>query len=337
MDNYITANKIFYHYDRIDDFVNGRTVKPISIKMRLTDICNLNCYYCSYKGKLTNNSIDFGYLPDMLEKLKMLGVKSIVLTGGEPTCYDFFEEAVIMMKEEFGFDIGLITNGVIFPNVLEYLTWIRFSLDTVNENTYYLIKGVNLLEDTLSTIDKTVKTKKEHDLDITIGIQTIINKENFDYQFKEVHDIIAFAESINVDYLQIRPLENYNYDINDLKIIDDNLNFLKLNKHKVKIIYTDYKWNEVKNGYRKLYKGCPAANFIGMIDVFGDYYICCAMTNDKTAKYGNLLTNTVEEILTNRKEVLKKFDYSKCTAACQGSLLNQTLDKFKNIKHINFI
>lgn len=335
---FIKANKIFYHQNRIKAYLNNGLVRPVSVKMRLTDKCNLNCYYCSYKGNLNVGDISYSNATIILRKLSEMGVKGIVFTGGEPTIYPQFEQFVKMAKELYGFDLALITNGIVYANVAKYMTWIRFSLDTLNKEEFVASRGLDVLDNITETISKTIVDKRNQGLKTTIGIQAIVNKYNFDYQFKSIKELIRYAISIEADYVQIRPLENYKYTKEELIIIKDNIEDLE-NHHnpKIKILTTRYKWHEIENGYRKDYAGCPAANFMGSIDVKGNFYICCAMINDETAKYGNLINENTENILKNREKIQREFDYKKCTVACQGSLLNQTLYDFKNMQHINFI
>ena len=63
MDNYIASNKIFMHPDRIKAYLNNEPVMPISVKLRLTDNCNLRCKYCSYRGDLQNGEMSIEDLP----------------------------------------------------------------------------------------------------------------------------------------------------------------------------------------------------------------------------------------------------------------------------------
>ena len=337
MNKYIASNKIFHHPDRIKTYLNGGLVRPISVKLRLTDNCNLKCYYCSYKDNLNSGSMTEEDLGPIFDKLKELGVKSIVFTGGEPTCHDKFDDIVQLLKFDYNFDLALITNGVLPIKTLPYFEWVRFSLDTVDKYTYIRSKREDKLKDVMFNIQRAVEEKNTNNLKVTIGVQAIINKDNFDYQFKKIENVIQFAYTIGADYVQIRPLENYKYTEDEVVIIDGNIKALKEKDLGIKTIFTDYKWNEIKNGYKKDYEGCPSADFIGMVDVKGDLYMCCAMTNDPTAKYGNLITDKADTILEMRIKIQREFDYKKCTVACQGSLLNKTLADFKGLKHTNFI
>lgn len=337
-DKYIAPHKIFFHPDRIKAFLEDGIVQPISVKLRLTDKCNSKCFYCSYKDDLNNGEIAIENLLIVFKRLKLMGVKSIVFTGGEPTCYSMFEEAIKISKEMHGFDIGLITNGVMSPaKIAKYLTWVRFSLDTIDKTAYRESRGIDAVGKVLTNINDTILIRDSIAPWLTVGIQAVLNNYNFDYMFKSIINVVEYAAKIKADYFQIRPLENVEYTEEQLLIINGLLKSLKETNYGIKMLFTDYKWNEIKNGYYKNYNSCPSADFIGSVDVKGDFYMCCANINDSTAKYGNLITDNVADILGNRKEIQDKFDYNKCTLICQGSLLNQTLNELKNIKHKNFI
>lgn len=336
-DNYIAANKIFFHPDRIDAYLNGGIVKPISVKMRLTDACNAKCFYCSYKNNLNSGEISLEDALTVFARLKHMGVKSIVFTGGEPTCHDMFKQIVKAAKEIYNFDLGLITNGIIYPDALKYLTWVRFSLDTVDSEIYRNSRGVDSLDAVMQNINDVILERNSVAPELTVGIQAIVNRCNFDYKFDKIIDVIKFAANVKADYFQIRPLENIKYGKDESFIISGLLEGLKKVDYGVKILYTKYKWDEVQNNYEKDYDGCPSADFMGSVDAKGDFYICCAKINDETAKYGNLIKDKADDILNNRKIVQQEFDYSKCTIACQGSLFNKVLNELKNVKHRNFI
>lgn len=329
---YIKPTKIFYHPDRIKAYLNEKLVKPITVKIYLTDNCNLACYYCVYKDRLSKEEISLKNAKIVLNKLKEMNVKGLVFTGGEPTYYKDYRE---VMKYAFNldFDLGLTTNGVIYPNALEFLTWLRFSLDTIKRDTFKKIKGKDKVYEVHCNIDKAVKEKYNKNYTVTIGIQMVVTVENY----LEMIDMVEYANSMRVDYCQIRPLENFVYSKRIWDSIQEQFKTIKETDYGIEIITTDYKWEELRNDYRRTYKGCPGADFIGAVDVKGDFYICCTTVKDKTAKYGNLLTDNIKDILKKRKKIQDNFNYNKCPIACQGSLMNKMIAKFKKIKHRNFV
>jgi len=330
---YMMPNKIFYHPDRIKAYLENKLVRPITVKVYLTDKCNLRCNYCVYKDRINAEEMAEEDIIPIFDNLMWMGVKGVVFTGGEPTYYPKFREAVEYAKKVCSFDLGLITNGIIYPDVLKYLTWVRYSVDTIDRNIYKKMKGRDKLTEVYNNIHKAIAEKLKKNLSITIGVQMVVAKENYN----KIIDFIKYWETSGIDYCQIRPIENYKYTKDEWNKIQEQLKIIEKSKYKVKVMTTKYKWEELENDYNKSYSGCPGADFIGAVDIKGDFYMCCTMVKDKTAKYGNLITDDIDDILDNRKKIQANFDYSKCPVACQGSLMNKGLVAFKNIKHINFI
>jgi len=331
--DYMMPNKIFYHPDRIKAYLNGKLVRPITVKVYLTDKCNLKCGYCVYKDRINAEEMAKEDVAPIFCSLMKMGVKGIVFTGGEPTCHSSLHEVAKFAKRNCGFDLGLITNGIIYPNALEYLTWIRFSVDTTDRATYEEMKGKDMLLDVDDNIHKAVAEKARKNLSVTIGVQMVVAKANY----REIINFIKYWETSGIDYCQIRPIENYKYSKAEWGCIQKQLEEVRRAKYKIKVMTTQYKWEELKNNYRKSYLGCPGADFIGAVDTKGDFYICCTMLKDKTAKYGNLIWEDINAILYNRKKIQTNFDYSKCPVACQGTLMNKQLVAFKKLQHRNFV
>lgn len=267
----------------------------------------------------------------ILEKLKFFGVKGIVLTGGEPTMHPGFEKIVTIADNTYGFDIGLITNGVIYKSI-KHLTWIRYSIDTVNHETYSRIKGMPDLDIVLDNIAKAIKEKNSKGLITTIGVQMVVTEDNF----QEILEFAEYFSITDINYCQIRPVENAKYTKDMMVKIKEQLDIIEKTHYKMPIMTTRYKWEEIENNYKRSYEGCPGASFIGAVGTEGDFYICCTWMKEPTARYGNIL-NDGRRILAKRDEILNKFNYDKCPIGCQGSLINKALFDFQNINHRNFI
>ena len=217
---YMMPNKIFYHPDRIGAYLNNEIVKPITVKVYLTDKCNLRCNYCVYKDRISSDEMQERNIIPIFDNLMWMGVKGIVFTGGEPTCYPDFKEVVRYTKEVCNFDLGLITNGIIYPDILEYLTWVRFSLDTVTRSLYTKIKGKDKLTTVLENIHRAVEEKVNRKLPITVGVQMVVTKENYN----EIEAFLAYWNlSCMIDYCQIRPVENYRYTDREWNVINKQL------------------------------------------------------------------------------------------------------------------
>lgn len=86
--------------------------------------CNLNCYKCHNRKAFGNTKAEFLSKERLIEKLqmyKMLGVKLIIISGGEPTL-GLDEETINIIKKE-GFDVRVDTNGTYPDKVKELIKW----------------------------------------------------------------------------------------------------------------------------------------------------------------------------------------------------------------------
>lgn len=330
---YIRGDKIFYHLEIISKYLKGEKIVPITMELHLTNRCNLKCNYCIYMGKHNSDTLATDDAKEIIEDFSKIKVKGLIFSGGgEPTVHKDFEK-IVRFAYNCKLDIGLITNGVIYPDILKYLIWIRFSLDTFNRATYKKIKGIDKFKQTENTIKKSITCKKKNNLKVTIGIQMVVTKDNY----KDIISMAKYSENLGADYFQFRPLENADYPNYVWGEINRALKYFELNSSKIQVITSKNKWNEITGGCRKAYKGCPGADFIGVVDARGDYYICCHHVQDRTAKYGNLLKEDIFGVLRRRKKIQDSFDYLKCPIACRGSTINIALSNFNRQEHVNFL
>ncbi len=105
-----------------------------------------------------------------------------------------------------GVDISLGTNGLLFDSgskgkeALEHLVWIRFNLSAANDAGYRRIHASKSFDLLLEKIKFCVKTKKEKNLDVTIGIQMVVTPMNVD----QAIPLAKLSSELGVDYLVLK-------------------------------------------------------------------------------------------------------------------------------------
>ena len=74
---------------------------PISINLDLTTACNFQCPHCLDEEIInTGKMLNLQYIKRLLENWSKKGLKSVILIGGgEPTIYPYFEEVVKFLKK----------------------------------------------------------------------------------------------------------------------------------------------------------------------------------------------------------------------------------------------
>lgn len=135
--------KIFHHKELLERLENGQRCNPLYIRIKPTNVCNHNCYYCHYKNPyLTLDEYDpKDMIPrekmmEIISDLETMGVKAVTFSGGgEPLCYPYIEEAMERILAA-GIDLSIITNGSMLKGkkaeLLAKAKWVRISIDSID-------------------------------------------------------------------------------------------------------------------------------------------------------------------------------------------------------------
>lgn len=135
----------------------------ISLRISITNRCNVNCIYCHHDGML--NSTD-EMTPDEIYQIcriaKKIGVERIRLSGGEPLVYKNLVETIKKISSLNFRDIAITSNGIFLKDKAQELydaglKRVNISLDTLNEEIYQNITGKNYLNEVKEGILKSVE------------------------------------------------------------------------------------------------------------------------------------------------------------------------------------
>lgn len=126
----------------VDSF--GRTVT--SLRISVTDRCNLRCKYCMPEEGMQwlarNALLSYEEIARTVGVMASLGIRAIRLTGGEPLMRKELHVLVARLKRFSGIDdIALTTNGIFLKEQLPALVdagldRINISLDSVDAGTF---------------------------------------------------------------------------------------------------------------------------------------------------------------------------------------------------------
>lgn len=310
----IETGKILTHMDRI----HGKK-KPITADVFLTNFCNNNCEYCTYKRH--KNDTGSAYMPyedfkRYARKLKTMGVKGIILTGGgEPTINPDFDK-ICDFLERNKYPYGINTNF----NELKFIKpeYLKVSLDGWDEESYERIRGVRAYGKTRENIKRYAEWKKKYSPNTALGIQIVGTG------IVEINRFYEANKDLDVDYISIRPVEstcgkyykNLSKDAdNDPYLIMLYLNQLRKEDSRVQI---NYKWNML--GKRE--KTCIANWAQVAIDEKGNLLYCCHKPNEIV---GHILEPNVLE-----KKRKYKTDKTTCDIPCRMSGPNMEYNKYRN-------
>ena len=346
--------KIFHHHDVLNKVEKGERCDPLYIRIKPTNICNHNCYYCHYKNAyLTLNEYDVNdYIPydkmmEIVQDMEKMGVKAVTFSGGgEPLAYPYIEETMERVLKA-GIDLSIITNGSMLTgkkaHILAKAKWVRISIDSIISENYARIRGIseNALEILLRNIEEFAKIK---DKKCELGINFVVGKENY----SEITDVAVTMKKLGANHVKFAPLfsnetEEYHKDIKDEVISTLSGLADELNSDQFRIIdlYTSDFDNDYKV-FKRTYSRCPIKEFVCVIGANSKVYFC----HDKAyLKDGCVCDLTKQSFMHgwNSEEVTKKFkefDAQKicgqhCVYDSRNILINSYLDMDK--EHVNFI
>lgn len=364
----LDGSKLLYHRDRVEAWLRGERIAPITIDCALTTKCIYRCVYCYGKMQLINKfpSIDrdvvFGFLDDAAE----IGVKGIsFVSDGESTCNPCFADAIVHGKER-GIDMALGTNGFLLNEenlnqILPCLTYLRFNISAGEKERYMYIHGVNeaSYERVISNIKMAVKIKNKRNLNVTIGLQMVLMPEFED----QIIPLTKLGAELGVDYLVIKHCSDdkdgtlgvdytaYDRMVQTMKEAET----YSTDKYQVSV-----KWSKIHTGNHKCYKYCYGVPFMLQMSGSGLVAPCGSFFNEKYKEYhiGNINNMRFKEIWESDRywEIMKKissepFDTNKdCGTLCLQHKTNETLwsitennglipevDLSNPPSHINFI
>lgn len=350
----MSSHKLWWHLDRLKDWIDGKRISPIHIDMGITTGCNIKCVYC-YGMIMGRTNVGNRYdmpkevLLPFLDDCAEVGVKSIMLSGeGEnflnPAIYDFCKHA-----DRIGVDVGIATNGTLINkdrilDILRACTFIRFNISGANKNTYSKIHGVNLFDTVIENIKYCMSLKKEYNLDVTLGLQMVLLEEN-------KNDIIPLAEigkELGVDYLVIKPCS----DTPNHKLASPLKWYPKLKSvyEKAELNSTDdysviIKHEKLLNEGINKFDTCYGTPFMIAINGRGDVSPCGHLFSYKKDRFhmGNITIQKFKDIINSDKYwdvqmgVRNLNPNKECETNCKQHSINNFLWELKHPpEHINF-
>lgn len=348
----LDSHKFYYHPDAISDFIQNKPAKPIYVEISPTAFCNHHCVFCHYNylghhGRFEDNN----RLVSLIDEIKKVGAKSLVFAGiGEPLLNKHTIPSIVYAKS-IGLDIGLSTNGALlkeedFEPLARALTWVRFSFNATDEQTYQRIHQAKSgdFERVLTNIEKLVAAKKRVDASITIGVQFILLPDN--YQHLEA--LVIRLKKIGIDYFVIKQFYKHSKNPFQLDGIFPNEDVMK-SLMELSFKYNDVNFNFIVRSPQVLeedrkYTQCYGLPYILYIREDGNVFTCFSFQHDEKTILGNIFENSLDTIWESSKKedalcyINTMIDKTKCQPSCRHHHINNYLWELKHPSpHINFI
>jgi|TARA_B100000315_G_scaffold58727_1_gene53268 MoaA/NifB/PqqE/SkfB family radical SAM enzyme len=301
----LDSHKLLWHKERLEAWLRGERIAPITIDCALTRSCSYSCVYCY--ATLQDNDIKImtkDVISRFLDDAAEIGVKAIsFVSDGESTCSPHLYHAILRGKSN-GLDMSLGTNGYLLKDerlegILPALTYLRFNVSAAEPSSYSKIMGCKeeCFYKVSNTIRECVRIKKEKGLSVTLGIQMVLMPQLAD----QIIPIAKFGKELGVDYSVIKHCsddETGALNIDYSKYSD----LLKLLKEAETYSDDDYlvkaKWSKIISEGKRKYSKCYGPPFIMQLSGSGTVAPCGMLFNRKFKRFhiGNLAESSFKEL-----------------------------------------
>lgn len=362
----LDGHKLNWHKERVEAWLAGERIAPITMDCSLTRACTYRCVYCY--GQLQHNDVRkmtkdviFRFLDDAAE----IGVKAIsFVSDGESSCSPHLYDAILRGKSN-GLDMALGTNGFLLKDdrlaeILPALTYLRYNISAAEPARYAEIHGCDeaAFHKVVETVRKTMEIKRRENLAVTVGLQMVLMPAFAD----QIIPLSLLGKELGVDYLVIKHCSDDEHsslgvDYAGYHGMADLLR--EAEAYSEGSYQVSVKWSKILSDGKRIYSRCFGPPFIMQLSGSGLVAPCGMLFNNKYRKYhiGNIAETSFKELWQGERywEVMnliasERFDArTMCGSLCLQHKVNEFLWELKNgpahiekpsgaaPMHINFI
>ena len=322
-----SALKAPWHTQDIDALRRGNGIVPSHLYLIISDRCNQDCHFCTYRSSSGWGSEKFGADDgrgftmnpnrriskekcfEIIDDCAELGVKALQFTGGvEPTVHPDHVE-IFRYALDAGLQCGLVTNGTNIPKgVVGRFSWVRVSVDAGRRETYELTRKSKLWGKVLDNLAELVSVQGP-----TVGASFVCTRENF----LEVVDFCKIMKGLGVPYVKISAnlttegLGYYDGILDAIMGLMAEAKQLADGTFKIANVF-DRRLQDLRIG-RPTHAFCGQQRFAGYIGGDLRVYRCCNTAYTTHGEIGDLSQQRYKDWLLNQSpEKFDTFDARSC-------------------------
>lgn len=356
MSSKYSSLKIFHYQDKLDSLSKDvADIKaPIHIRIKPTNVCNHNCWYCAYKSdnlQLGQDMVEKDFIPEdkmmeILDDCAEMGVKAITFSGGgEPFTYRYFVNTIKKIIDK-KISFASLTNGSRLQGEIAELfahhaTWLRVSIDGYDDESYAKARDVKVGE--FSKIINNMKNFSALKGTCALGVSFIVDNKNYTH----IYEMVQLIKSTGANSIKISPcvIANESKENDDYhSVIFDEV---QSQIAKAKESFEDESF-EIYNAYHlfeeevnKSYDWCPYMQILPVIGADLNIYPCQDKAyNLEVGLVGTIKDKSLKEFWFNDKNKFFKINPScDCRHRCVADEKNKMILDYLNVnsEHLSFV
>ncbi|MDR4509086.1 MAG: radical SAM protein [Candidatus Brocadiaceae bacterium] len=280
-----------------------KILPPVHIRIKPTNACAHNCWYCAYKADNLQLGKDMSrkdYIPkekmlEIIDDVVDMGVKAITFSGGgDPFYYPYLLETVTQLSGS-PVKFASLTNGSQLRGQLaeifsRHATWIRISIDGWDDESYSAYRRIPTGE--FTKVMNNIKNFKKMNGKCFLGISLVVDKQNAFH----LYNFIKRLKDIGVDSVKVSPcivsnngIENNAYHQSIFNAVKEHIT-KAMNDLAEKSFEIFDAYHELDEKFEKDYSWCPYLQILPVIGADLNIYPC----QDKAYNIGEGLIGSIQ-------------------------------------------
>jgi MoaA/NifB/PqqE/SkfB family radical SAM enzyme len=346
--------KAFHYAEQLRALETGTVAAPVHIRMKPTNACNHDCWFCAYRVEnlelgadmKERDSIPHAKFLEIIEDIVTMGVKAVTFSGGgEPLIYKHLAEGIERMGRA-GVKVAALTNGRFLEGAVadafaRYGTWVRVSMDYWDGASLHESRKVPA--DEFDKIVGNIRAFAARGSKCELGVSFIVTKENH----RHIADFCRLIKDAGVNHMKLSGCvvsgdgrENNAYHAGIKDEVDRQILLVQeLNDDRFKAI--DH-YHELDERFDKRYTTCPFLQFLTVIGADCKVYTCQDKAYTERGTLGSIKDRSFKEFWFSEENArrMREIDPSRdCQHHCVTHAKNLLLTEYLNLDpdHLEFV
>ncbi|MBI5124466.1 MAG: radical SAM protein [Candidatus Omnitrophica bacterium] len=351
-----TKMKIFHFREKLDSLPRAydTIMPPIHIRIKPTNVCNHNCWYCAYrqdnlqlgKDMSRRDYIPEGKMMEIIDDLEDMDVKAVTFSGGgDPFCYPYLLKAVKRLSRT-AIKLACLTNGAQLTGELAELfarhgTWLRISMDGWDDDSYAFYRRVPKGE--FTKVMNNMKNFKSLGGKCFLGVNIVVDKDNAAH----LYEFIKKLKDIEVDSVKVSPCIVSNSGVANNQYHKELFDIVKSVLERAIDDFADEgfeindSYHQLDEKFEKEYTWCPYLQILPVIGADLNIYPC----QDKAYNLDEALIGSIRHIrfkdfwFLNKDKFFKINPSHHCNHHCVANGKNKLILEYLNSDrgHLEFV
>lgn len=338
--------KFLQFKDHLEALSNRRVAVPVHVRVKPTNMCNHNCWYCAYRTDdlllggemLEKDSIPEARMLALAKEFVEIGVKAVTFSGGgEPLLYKPLPD-VIEILAAGGIRVAALSNGSnlkgrVADVFARHGTWVRISLEAWDNKSYTKSRGAK--PNDFSRLLDNMREFTSRDTKCVLGVSLIVGQDNADH----VAEICALMKDCGVNHVKVSGAvvsndaagnNAYHLPIKD-EVVRQLGQAMQLGDSQFSII--DH-YHELESLFDKEYTWCPFLQFLTVVGADQYVYTCQDKAYTDAGRMGSIAERTFKDFwfsTENQRFLYELNPSASCAHHCVSHTKNLALHDYLSL------